>query len=343
MNRLTYGDVKTIVAKAAGINLTPSSRVAQYLNEATQRLMNRGKWVGTYGRFRICVSEGCLTWPRQVETIEAYAVCNRPGTIRSEWFEFQESGPGLLDADHLISNTLVDRGMACVFNDITRGVTNRKIKVYADVDESVHTSIIIQGYDENGQWIRTRPGGVGTPYIDGEQIAILSASATSDNFFTAITGVIKDETKGFVRLYEYNTDTAANTQALAVYEPDETRPVYRRSFIPGLENLVGSGDCENVSVTVSAKLKFIPVSGSDDNQWVMIGNLAALKLAVQGIVFEEKNMPSQAEIYLGKAVRELDVELQTFLGDGVVHTPRIVGFEQWGGGGVGSINSPYYL
>jgi hypothetical protein len=339
MNKLTFGDCKSSIARAAGLCAT-DARVATYLNEATQRLMNRGKWVGTYGRFLFCLNDGCIVWPRQIETIEAFALCRTPGIVRSEWFEFQESGLGIRKGDDCSGRVLIDRGTTCVFNNITRGQTNRKIKVYADVAETGSPVIIVQGYDENGNWIQTESGG---ELIDGEEIAIATGGTISTKFFSSVTGVIKPVTKGFVRLYEYNTDTSSNYQSMAVYEPDETKPIYRQSLIPGLSQFGTCSDddattCGKTQVTVVAKLRFIAVSGTSDNEWVMLGNLPALKLAVQALVLEEKNNPELAEVYLQKSVRELERELEVYQGDGVVNTPRVAAASEWGGGEIPGFN-----
>lgn len=330
--KLTLGSIKTQVARATNLCADDTKLVA-LINEAQQRLMVRGKWVGTWQRYRICTTEDCLTWPRQIETIEAFAICNRPGEVRDGWFEFIQNGPGLFDEDSSPGDLLVDRGEGYVtFVDIQHSDDNpKKIRVLADVTET-SKYIILQGYDENAIWIRTQVNG---SWIDGERVAISTTVQVTTNYFSSLVGVIKDSTNGIVRLYQYDPATSMQV-AMAVYEPDETRPNYRRSFIPGLSNTGScceeSSDCETKSVTVTAKLRHMDVA--NDNDFLILRNAAAIKLMVLSILYEERNLFKEAEVMLQKAVTELDKELASFIGDGPVVKIRTQARDLWGGGGV---------
>ncbi len=306
------------------LGLCPSDpRMLEYVNEAMERLMSRGKFKGTYQKYRICASSSCITWPRQIETIESLAICDQPVRIRNEWFEFLEFGTGLQSGSGCGSQ-MFDRGTACAFNDIA-GV-NKKIKVYADVAESAGAKILLQGYDENGAWIRTL---VGDEWVDGEYVVLaVSPGTLSTKIFSSLTGVQKPDTNCVVRLYEYNTDDTTQ-RAIAIYEPDETVPQYRRSLIAGL----GTGgccnsECETKAVTVMAKLRFIPVAR--DTDYLPIGNLAAVKDMCQSIRKMENNLFEEAKAYEASAVNELERELATYLGDGAAVGMKITGSCQFG-------------
>lgn len=329
--KLTVSMARNAVAKAAGI-CRDDARVVDYINEAVMTLLPKGKWVGAYQRYLICTNESCLVWPRQIETIEAMAICGRPGVVRNDWFEFLENGPGVMNEDSCISRTMVDRGTVCSFKDITVGQVNRKIRVYADVAEDAAAVITLQGYDENGQWIRTLVSG---SWIDGERVSISTTPQLSTKFFTRLVRVIKPVTNGHVRLYEYNTDTAANVRALAVYEPDETLPEYRKSFIPSLAHVSAGSSCENVKVEVAAKLRYIPVSG--DNDFIMLGNLMALTKMVQALTKYESDLLAEAQAYEATAVRFLQEELKSYQGDGPVVQLRTQNRNIWGAGYVENV------
>ena len=62
-----------------------------------------------------------------IKAIEQVALDDRPGIVRNEWFEFLETGPGLLDSTDGDSYTLVDRGTAVCFSDIDG--TDKKLRV----------------------------------------------------------------------------------------------------------------------------------------------------------------------------------------------------------------------
>lgn len=320
MSLLTVAEARDRIASAAQLCAT-DPRVLKYLNRAVRRLLPKGKWVGTYQTYRICAPNGCITWPRQIETIEAAAVCSQPITIRNSWYEFLEGGPGIGGGCGV---KLLDRGTHCCFEDMT-GNTDRRIRIYTDVNEGAGKFIILQGYDQNAQWIRTQVAGA---WIDGERVELPAAAASpavTTKFFTSLGRVIKPKTNGMVRLYEYNATDAVNVQALAIYEPDETLPNYRRSFVPGISSNGGNG------VDVVAKLKFYAVE--NENDFLLIGNLDALEEETRALVhFDNRNFPEgyTAEKF---AVSLLNEELSHYLGDGPVLTLRVEGVD-FGAGSV---------
>lgn len=332
--KFTLSDIKDDVAEALSV-CSDDARVAAYVNESQERLILRGKWVGCYMRYRVCLNNGCITWPREIETIEAFAVCDWPGPVRNEWFEFNENGFGLLTDGSCPGNTLIDRGEACSFDDITKGKIDRKIKVYSDVAEAEDGSarITLQGYDENGNWIRTFVGGA---WIDGEQVTMNTTGTLSTKNFSSLVSVLKPVTLGNIRLYEYETTGGTNFRSLAIYEPDETRPLYRRSLVPGLgsECCVSpvdseNGSCNKSSVTVLAKLRHIPVAA--DNDWLMLRSPSAIRLGVMAILKEKKDLLPEAETYWGKAIAELQRGLAVYQGDGAISTPRVMTNDVFGG------------
>lgn len=306
---------------------TSDSRYSDLVNEAVQRLLTKGIWWGTFQRYTCCTNSGCLVWPRQFATIEQVAVCNQPVRIRNNWFEFMENGIGLRDGNCNSENgncrsacdgmQLFDRGNVCAFADIIG--TNKKIKVYADVAEDAGAKILLQGYDENNNWIRTEVDG---EWVDGEYVTISTTPQTSTKFFRSLTGVQKPLTNGFVRLYEYDTDELTQ-RAIAIYEWDELIPWYRRSFINGLPTTCcGSDeDCEDVKVTVQAKMEFFPAR--KDTDYLLIGNIPAIKLSIMALKKEEANLLGEAEGYWMSAERELQKELEHYRGHGNIQPIQI--------------------
>jgi len=335
MIRKTLADAKdpTQCGIATVANVSPSDdRFLALINLATQNLVQTGEmfW-GLHARYQFCVTDGCLVWPREIANIETVAVCDHPIPIRNRWFEWLETGVGLRSEQscngdsnsscgthHCGGPALVDRAAptTCAFADIIG--TNKKIKVYADAAEDADAEILLQGYDENNQWIRTFVGG---EWVDGEYVAISVAPTTSTKFFSALVGVQKPITNGNVRLYEYDTDLLTQ-RAIAVYEPDETRPSYRKQFLDGL--LCGgccNNDTETSQVTVMAKLEFIPVRR--DTDWLMIGNFSALESEVQSILKRRNNLAEESVTWHGMAVQTLRQELRHYLGHGIVNPMRM--------------------
>lgn len=347
MRRLTLGAARSTIARVLGV-CESDARVPDYLNQAVERLLPRGKWVGTFQRFRFCTSNSCITLPRHFETVEAFAICNFPGVVRNEFFEFQGTSYGILGPDDCLGSTLVPRGLSPTFDDFFG--TTQKAKVYCDVQEATGAYILLQGFDQNFNWIRTQVGGT---WIDGERVLLTTSPQISVNYFTSITAVQKPITNGSVRIYSYDVPSGANVKAISIYEPDETLPQYRRYMIPGLSQMGGSNgnspcstdtQCDQTKVDLLVKMAFIPVRLDTDH--LIIGNLQALKLAVMAIKQEENNQLDMAERFFegslvneygiparrGGAISLLEEELSNFNGDGPVATPRMQDPALWGAG-----------
>lgn len=336
--RLTLGDVRVQVARVLGV-VPADTRVVLYVNEAIERLLPKGKWVGTVQRYKLCTTDSCITWPRQIETIEAFALCRVPGTVRNGWYEFDGNGYGILESCDCNGNQLIDRDEAVCFEDM-KG-TDHKIRVTAVVTEDSGARILLQGYDENNEWIRTQDGGL---WVDGEYVAINTTGTLTTKIFTVLTGVQKPTTNGPVRLFDYNP-TAVTNIPIAFYEADERRPVYRRSMVPGLSGMSGcncacSEDADEEttnlkSVVVRAKMRFIPAV--NDTDYLIVTFAPAIKDMVQSILKRERNLIAEAAAWEQSAIAGLNDQLKSYDGDGVVATIRMIGSETWGGGGIPAI------
>jgi len=315
--KLLLKDVKPNVAKMLSMAST-DSRVVGYINEAQERLMYKGKWPGTYIRYSLTQSNGAITWPRQLETIESVAVAGVSGKVRDSWFEFLEAGPGLLDTDSGDSLTLVDRGEACTFSDIDiSDDVDKKLRIKFNVADEAKT-MILQGYNEDGEWIRSDDGGT---IIDGEKVTLPGSAATevdTTNKFQIISAVIKDVTKYNVTMWEVEATGTESERLIAEYEPGEEKPWYRRSLIPGLPDVNTTQ-----TVTIVGKARFIPAV--NDNDWLFINYESPIKEMVMSIKHAENNMIQEAEMFELRAVRLLNEQLMHFLGDGAVVAPRIAG------------------
>lgn len=322
--RLRYSDVKAQCAKSLNLAVA-DSRVLTVVNEACERLLYEMKSVGTYARYNICTASHCLTWPREIETIEAAAFCQTPVTIRNSWYEFLEAGPGLIDCGCGPCLTLVDRGNAIAFDDVTG--TGKKLAIYADGTEAAGARVLIRYYDLNGNKVYSVDG---ANTIEGEYLLIPAAGgytySTYEVFPNGLYEVIKPVTKRVIRLYEY-TIVGGALKPLAYYEPDEELPSYRRSYIPCLE---GTGDsCATMPVTVQAKLRFVPATG--DNSILSIANRGAVRLACQAIKKEEDNLLGEAAMYWQQAIRAMDKQLEHWQGDGAVAPIRVMTAQSYDG------------
>lgn len=327
MLTLRLMDVRDACAKAVNICPSTESRVTDYINRSCERLLMEGRWKGTTQTFRLCVNaEGCVVWPREIETIEAVSVCKSGIPVRSSWFEFSENGFGQICPESNCLAALIDRGETPAFDEVVG--TNKKLAVFADKAES-GKYITLQFYDQYGQWVRTQFNGA---WIDGERIPI-GPTAGTYNYTNAVVRpggllrVYKDATVGVVRLYEYDTVTTA-LRPLAYYQPDETVPSYRRSLVPVLNN----DSCDQQSLVVAAKLRFIPAANAED--YLVISHREAIRLACRAIFEEENSNWQSAAVNWAQALRCLGMQLSHFKGAERI-TINVQSSATFGGGGIG--------
>lgn len=246
MNLLTLAKLKPVVARALKKCATDAD-VVTFINEAQERLLNRpNNPVGSMMRYRFCTDDVCIVLPRQVRTVLKGAWCNTPAKILSQWYEFDNNGPGILESTSFVGEAIVDHGTDCKFDDLTVGATDRLLRITTDIAETAGTYIWLYGYDENNQWIQTQYGGT---WYDGERVDLGSTPANTTHYFTRLTRVHKDVTNGIVRVYEWDSVAAAVVKQLGQYEPSEEDPIYRRVMLPGKASY---GDCTSCGSTTSS-------------------------------------------------------------------------------------------
>lgn len=329
--KLRFANVKATIAKVIGTGQA-DSRVLDYCNRAIERLIYEGKFIGTTLRYAICTSNKCLTWPREIEAIEAAWLCDSPMAVRGGWYEALENGPGLLSGERCFPEmTLVDRGNAITFAEIQS--TGYKLAIYADGSENVTNTVLLRYYDLNGNKVYTT---FNNEVIEGERLVIPAIGnytvATYEVMPNGLYEVIKPETNRVIRLYARKISDNSLIP-LAYYEPDELIPIYRRSKITSLYD--ESGECGTTRVTVAAKRRFIPATG--DDSILMISHADAIRLAVQAIKKEEDNLISEGANYLQMAIGCLNAQLRHNRGTGQVDPIRFETGRTFGAGTVYNI------
>lgn len=328
--KTTFADIKKSRIPAALGTGCDYARLAAYINEAQQRLLPKGLWHGSYGRFKVCVTSGCLTLPPQLAAIERIAVCGQPIPVHDLWYEFLDNGYGTRNASTDSSgascgcssscgmNECILRGWYPSFDDV-RG-TGKKLKLVCDLSTDIGKRVLLLGYDQNNNWIRTIQNGV---YSDGEIVLLAQAGGTlSTHLFDGrMTGIqFLDNRDGQVWLYEY--DTVALTQRLiGSYQYWEANPNYARYFIPMILSTtqVQGQPCVQTTVELVGRLDFVPVK--QDTDYLVITNIPALKEMCIGIKKAEDEADSTKANSIiaaaeGLALHELDFELDMFLGVG---------------------------
>lgn len=309
--RLTLQDMRdSRLPQVLGVSPT-SDQFTSFINEGIERLIQRGSWEGTYQRVNLCVTDGCLTFPRQIAAISDVNLCNYPVRAVNQWYEFLQDGDGTMFANGCNSGCpgqkFIDRGNYPTLADISGA--NKKIRIYPRSDTDVGKRVLILGYDENNNWIRSIDG---STWIDGFYLTIAAPFVDSDFDIKSITGVIKEETNETVLLYELSTSGVE--RLLGSYEPSETVASYRRYFISSFGSHgtgCGCSSCTSKSITGIAKLAYIPVSHAND--FLYISHRPAIKEICMSIRFGEMDTVQaerQSLLHEQKAVKELQHQQQ---------------------------------
>ena len=185
MIRRTYGSVKEQLARVTqnGMCATDPQLLAR-VNEAQERLLNKGLYAGTYGRYSVCVYGGCITLPREFESVLGYNFGGRAAQVYNQWYEFMENGPGISPVGDW--KRLIDRGYVPMFRDLP---DQRYLKVYTDQVEDSTATILFRGSDTYNDRIRTLED---NEYIDGERLNLSAGSGNSSVLVSGLTGNVID-------------------------------------------------------------------------------------------------------------------------------------------------------
>lgn len=326
--KATLKDIKNSAVPSV-VNLGPCDPAfTQLVNDAQYRLSEEGKWWGTYARMRMCVPKGCITWPREVKTVEGFNLCGWSIPIRNGWFEFQTyvraPQPNQCRDDCWTPN-LLERSLppSCQYRDFD---TDSKIRLYPNAAD-VGKRVLVQGKDPNGVEIRTVDTDTGA-VVYGEYVELATPFVETTNTFKAplLSGVQKPLTSYNVIATAYSVDTSIETE-IAIWEPSETNPSYRRNFLFGRPrgcstnyawNCKDHGDgcrpadtvCADLSCEVLYRREFIPAL--QDSDWLLISKIPALEREMVAIQQERRNEWQEAEINHQRAVKLLRQELEAY-------------------------------
>lgn len=270
-----------------------SADVKDAINNACQRLIESGKWAGTMGNVDFAsVPSGYITLPRHYGTILASRIKDHPVRIEGKYYEYQATGPGKLSTDSGVG-FLMDYGFTPLETEITDAGTLRFL-IHAD-DTVGARSIRVYGLDANGDVITDTNG------VEGVNIEMSATTINSSHVFSKVTNVIKPATK-----YPVIAQVVVATvpTQIAQWEPLETAPQFRRYKVGEIE-----ADEEHPFVIETlCKRRFIPAEQETD--FVIPGNLQALKMSILALKYEDENDLKAANDYWGMAYGILNGEMK---------------------------------
>jgi len=238
MIRRTYGSVKEQLARVTqnGMCATDPQLLAR-TNEAQERLLNKGLYAGTYGRYSVCVYGGCITLPREFETVLGYNYSGVPAQVYNQWYEFMANGPGIAPAGDW--KRLIDRGFVPCFRSIE---AQKYIRVYTDLIEDSTSTILFRGSDSYNNRVQTQEDNV---YIDGERLNLSAGSGNSSVLVSGFTGS--------------NTD---GNSVFAFFTTENSKPKYRN-----LEGWIISNNASVWRVLNASGTQVAISSGNSNYPW----------------------------------------------------------------------------
>lgn len=297
------------IANIAGVG-ADTDQFTAYINEACERLLDRGDWWATVVPINLCVKRGCVVLPRYVAVIREMKSCGGNVPIRNEWYEFANydwynSLLGEYWGWDWCCQNMVSKGLVPTHNTIFGA--GRKVRAYAQCNADYGKTLTIMGTDNNGQPLMHRDEN--GKWQQGIVLTLQSPYAESDGYVSTIEAVLKDETQKPVTLYAYNVADAI-LEDLAVYEPSEINPAFRRYEFRSWAYRDSDGNERYRPVCALVKLQYVPAKY--DTDFVAISCIPAIKFMVAAIRAEEGNDYETAEANSMKAIQALNFQLKNY-------------------------------
>lgn len=205
-------------------------RLFRQISDAIHIIANKGEVDPLVGFVDLCVTAQCITLPREVETVLAVNIGGHPALGHDELFSFHLNGPGDFRAS--CSFDWFNTGTFPTYRDLP---CPARLIAFLTSAEDEGKQIRVFGFDDQNQPLRTQVNG---EWIDGLLVPTIfgyAVPASTDPKVSRITGIVKDRMVANVRLSSFDSSTSSGT-LLGIFEPDETKPSYRRIRIgPGCD------------------------------------------------------------------------------------------------------------
>lgn len=319
---ITLADIQTPQFQQAAGHCTDRPEFLELVDLAVEELIIRGDWKGTVLPVRVCVKNGCVTWPRYVSEVRKVNSCMASVPMRNVWYDFMEHGhrtgaEGFYNSwawrgGSICEGSNTFQFEACTYNDVYG--TDSYIRVYPAAQEDAGATVTIFGLDGNNQPLMTQNGD-GT-WSEGIVITVPTITPGTPYGSSAVTvskidRVVKSETQNDLLIYAY--DSVNNWLFdIARYGPTETNPSYQRYRLNAggpwnFQTCQASSTCQQ-SIVALVKLRNLPVRVANDI--VYISNKRALLNAIRALKSEEAGNIDQAQAQWQVSIESLNRELE---------------------------------
>ena len=287
-------------------------------------------WYGGSATMAVNVQVNCqryayMTLPREVARLIVLDICKTPVPIRNGFYEFLQFGVGLQPRSSSCGNgTFSSQNCGCssitaaferdnVFTLSDFAGTPQIIRIFPTDNADLGKRVLVQGPDQNGVTVLSTDALTGKSIL-GEYVYLGAPFAQTVNQFSSITGLNKQQTAGFVKVFMVDPSTGAQVP-LSSMEPNETTSSYRRYLLNGMPRNCCTTPENVVTITAQARLDLIPVQSDPD--YLLINSLPALIEEAQSIRYSRMDTPSSAaleEKHHRKALAYLNGQLDLYEG-----------------------------
>lgn len=239
------------------------SKFMPLLNQVQDRYFSLGRWQDMQVMVDYPTHYGYITLPRRAESVLGVLQLDTPLAIFGRLQEFNMNGLGA-NPDAYSVQFLADIGDGYpVLVDIP---STSYLKVTSSASEHSGVGLTVTVTSESGP-----------VFAAPTTLKIPATGVPTTQEFVKISRVIKPVTKGYLTLIAVDKVTAQET-VLAVYEPGELNPSYRRY------KMVGRAVQPADAIRVICKRKFVPCI--TDTDIVIPPNIGALKHGILALNYE---------------------------------------------------------
>lgn len=283
-----YDDLKS----TEGLGVCDPATIFRRLSDAVRLISNQGILDPSLGEMDLCVCDGCVTLPCDVETVLAVNSAGAPTLMRDQWYQYHLNGTGSQGYTPFRYTDIL--GQVSTFRD-----PSTPVALVAEIESAADSNkkLRVFGWDVNGKRIYT-VGSNGT-LEDGFLVPTVFGFSQPNPvapLVARIDMIQKDLTNGFVRLLAVNEDGTPHT-LIGYYRPEETVPRYTRIHTQAKNWL-----------RIKYKKRDFEVRSTRD--WINIDNREVIILAVKAVSARRKDQIEKAQSLELEAIRILNNEAQ---------------------------------
>ncbi len=291
--RLTVSDCRNALYEEVDATDINSSRFLPALNEVVERFINSGKWKGQTPFVVIPVNGlNYFSLPRWYVSVLVMSYLRCPVPVFTPFYQFSESGPGMIPDADAWTGLLLDLGDGFVtqYDIATAGTLRLTVSNAADAGKVIR----LYGLDENGVDIYSPDGSLGL------NVTLVNPTVNTTQQFSVVSGVQAEST--IIAPWTLSVVNSGTPTLLSTYYPGETAPCYRRYQTGELEE----------AVKLICNRRFIPLRNETD--WVIPGSISALRYGLKMLAYERAGQIAEASAAFDTALGFLNQQAKSARG-----------------------------